>query len=134
MSQGEYTFKVLKESSSLAGTGKLMNMPSPERAEEYGRSVAAFRGALLSLFGEPIWTTGLLEESFEYVIEVTDRQGHSWIMAVYQGPSGPAIGGDPRDETIYPVAEALLRLIEATPPADFEEVVYYKGPNSLVAI
>lgn len=124
MSQSDYVFQAVQDSSLMARSGKLMNLSYPQRIEEWGQSMAAFRGALLRLFGEPLWTTDLADEAFAYVIKATDKQGNSWVLTAYHGASGLAIGGNSGDKSIYPVAEALLYLIKATPPADFEAVVY----------
>lgn len=132
MPQEHYSFRAISDDRSLTGTGKLMNPPFPASMEQFGQNVAAFRGALLHLFGEPLWASYLDDEAFGYAIQATDTKGNSWILSAYQGPSGPAIGGDTRDDSIYPVAEALLRLIEETQPADFEAVVYSEDEDSTI--
>lgn len=123
--QIHFSFQALQDSSLVASTGKLRN-PSIANAtdEECGKYTASFRGALLHLFGEPLWTSALMDEAFEYVIQASDSKGTTWILTAYQGPSGPAIGGDPSNHSIYPAAEALLHLIETTQPANFEAVAY----------
>lgn len=95
-------------------------------------TVAQFRGALITLFGEPQRTSENFEEAYEYIIKATDPNGQSWILTAYEGPGGPAIGGDTEKESIEEVAQDLLNLIEATRPANFEDVGYYEDTGSTI--
>ena len=132
MFSSNYDFKVVEDTSLILGTGKLLNPPWPDNMNDYGKQSAAFRGSLQKLFGDPIEKSNLADEAYLYVLEAVDENGKSWILSAYQGPSGPAIGGDILDNSIYPVAQALLQLIESAIPADFEEVVYYQDGDSTV--
>lgn len=123
-----YHFQLTENESRLRGTSKL-HLPSlearvaPENfdSQEYALYMARTRGSLQALFGVP---PSLGDGLYEYCIEATDDEGNTWFLAAYHGDSGPAIGGNTRDPTIYPVAEALLQLIEETRPADFRDVFY----------
>lgn len=84
---------------------------------------ARFRGALLALFGEPVVRSSDADNAFSYLFEVTAATGETWILTAYEGPSGPAFGGLMDHPLENAAAEALLALIEQTPPADFEEVL-----------
>jgi hypothetical protein len=123
-----YSFKVIPSDDERRGiSGKLVNpwvryqIDPGFKLSEY---MARFRGAVGACFGDPEHTSSLADEAFSYFIEATDEQGNVWILNVYEGASGPAIGGDRRVEGIFDAAEALIDLIEATPPVDYEAVVY----------
>jgi hypothetical protein len=124
-----YQFRVLHDRQLGMGTSKLLLPTSAKRAEmqltgQSGIYAAAFRGALLQLFGLPRSQSYAAEEAFTYLLEARDPTGKIWVLTAYEGPSGPAIGGEARDTSIYPVAETLLQQIERTPPADFEAIIY----------
>jgi hypothetical protein len=93
----------------------------------FGQYIAEFRGSLLQLFGEPLHIS---DSKYDYIIEAPDTQGKIWILTAYEGDSGPSIGGNSRDQSIYPVAIALRDLIEQTPPADFESTYYSREYDS----
>jgi hypothetical protein len=124
-----YTFRAIDFDLSRLGIfrGKIMN-PWWAHMSEIGSDLAdyrcRFRGALLRLFGPPSATSSLADESFNYMIEATDEEGSKWVLTAYDGPSGPAIGGNRDAEGIMQVVDALVELIESTPPADFEATVY----------
>jgi len=62
----------------------------------------------------------------KFLIEATDQQGRKWILMPRLG----SILGDSDDQSVIPVAEALLHLMETTKPADFETVVYDDDTNN----
>ena len=132
MPSSNFDFKSIEDTNLLSGTGKLLNPTFPDNVDDFGRSSAAFRGSLLYLFGQPLEKSNLADEAYLYVIEAEDDQGNKWILSAYQGPSGPAIGGDYFNESIILVAEAFLQLIESTTPVDFEEIVYYQDSDSTI--
>jgi hypothetical protein len=131
VSDERYAFRTLHnlevtKGLAIAGLGvpsvdKVMELGSSGRYAEY---MAAFRGALLQLFGEPLETSDSAREAYSYLIEATDQQGGKWMLMPSQGAFGPQILGDPQDQSLKPVAEALLHLIETTKPADFLAVIY----------
>lgn len=116
-----YTYKKVKNTDLLIGTSHMLSTSLHD-----GTGTAQFRGALITLFGAPILQSQNAEEAYDYMIQAQDASGHQWILTAYEGPSGPAIGGDSTDHTIYPVAKDLLQKIESTPPSAFEEKVYYE--------
>jgi len=96
---------------------------------------ARFRGSLLTLFGPPPFSSDDADAAFKYVIEAEDATGKQWIITAYEGPSGPAFGSSSsqRDTTdLIQVAEALLDLIERTPPADFEAILEAEDYDSII--
>lgn len=123
----KYQYKTLKDHILLFGTSNILNSSRP-----IGEGSAQFRGALLTLFGEPLIKSQEAESAYDYVIEATDEDNNTWILTVYEGPSGPAIGGDIRVDSIKNVAKNLLNLIESTEPADFEEVLICGDYNTKI--
>jgi hypothetical protein len=98
--------------------------------EDIGKNMARYRGALLKLFGEPYTTEG--DATYEYIIEASDKTGKKWVLRAYEGSTGPAIGGNHREESIEVVAKALLQLIDETEPADFNETYYNDEYDSTI--
>lgn len=123
----KYRYKTLKDQMLSFGTSKILNTSLP-----IGRGSAQFRGALLALFGQPTMKSQEAESAYDYVIEATDEENNKWILNAYEGPSGPAIGGNSKAEFIIHVANDLLNLIESTEPADFEEVIIYSDFNTKI--
>ena len=131
-----YIFRAINDPSRARYAGKLLNYGPPIEKwtpEDYRMSTVRFRGALLRLFGNPYHSSTLSDEAFDYIIEVVDAANHRWILTAYEGPSGPAIGGDSFDRAnLYPLAELLVKLIDSTTPADFEAVVYDDDTDNTV--
>jgi len=123
----KYQYNTSKEHMLLFGTSKILNSSLP-----IGEGSAQFRGALLTLFGEPLMKSQEADSAYEYVIEAVDEENNRWILTAYEGPSGPAIGGDSRVDSIKHVARDLLNLIENTEPKDFEEVLIYSDFNTKI--
>jgi len=118
-----FTFTPLTDDTASAGTSRMpiamlqRTLQIPYRAR--------FRGSLLALFGAPLTSSTDAESAFSYVLSVQNDRGERWIMTAYEGPTGPAFGGFMPATTDEPIrgAEALLALIESTPPADFDAVL-----------
>jgi hypothetical protein len=92
------------------------------RSGHYGEYLARVRGALLALFGDPLDDGS--DAVYRYRLEATDEIGKSWTVTAYEGASGASIAGNPHDQSVYPVAQALQQLIDTTPPRDFEVTRY----------
>ncbi len=92
------------------------------RSGQYGEYLARVRGALLTLFGDPLDNAS--DAAYCYRLEATDELGKSWTLTAYEGASGAAIGGNPHDQSVYPVAQALQQLIDTITPRDFEVTRY----------
>lgn len=121
---GAYTFQRMESIAALeviSGTSWIYSPPGG-----CAETDAQFRGALLKLFGEPLWESEDYEAAYDYVILATAEDGTEYLLTAYQGPSGAAIGGDPQAEGIEEAAASLCDLILSTKPADFEaEMVYH---------
>lgn len=122
-----YQYKIINDDKFASGTSKILNSSLMS-----GEGSAQFRGALLTLFGEPFYKTKNAENAYQYIIEATDKDNNKWILTAYEGPSGPAIGGDNRKEYIRYVARDLLNLIENTRPTDFNEEIIYGDFNNII--
>ena len=120
---GEYTFwraESMKDLEAMAGTSHVYGPPQVSLETD-----ARFRGALLALFGEPLWESEDYEAAYEYLIRAVDEEGREYLLTAYQGPSGAAIAGDTQTEGIEEAAESLCELLLESEPADFEaEMVY----------
>jgi len=132
-----YAFRALADPDLALGTSRLLLPDSPLRtymltAGTFGHYIAHYRGALLALFGEPLTVSDVADEAYTYVIEASDVNGRRWVLTAYQGPSGPAIGGNASDPSVYPVAHALRQQIEQTLPADFDAVLYDDDTDSTI--
>ena len=132
-----YTFKPLKDTSLSLGSSKILNPDSAKEKElesqgHFGLYTAYFRGALLRLFGEPLSTTFVAEAAFKYIIEASDESGKKWLLTAYEGPSGPAIGGDSKDLSNRGAVSALIELTDLTLPADFDAIIYDDDTDNTV--
>ena len=124
-----YTFSAIDDIDLQIGTAKIINI-----LDIRDMSLEAFtrtQGQLLTLFGEPIYTTPDYENAYTYVILATNvNTGQEHILTVYHGPSGPAIGGS---IAIIPelahIAEYLRQYIQQADVTDFHYVGYYLDFN-----
>ncbi|CAM4274711.1 hypothetical protein [Saccharibacillus endophyticus] len=122
-----YTYKAISEDLTL-GFSKFLD-PGIYEGEESAR----FRGSLLALFGEPLYQSDNAEDAYHYVIEVSDDTS-KWHFMVYDGPSGPAIGYDQKENQPNAIesAKVLLEKIREAPPSDFNEIIYYEDFGSKI--
>ncbi len=82
-------------------------------------------GRLLKLFGEPAYSSGNLEDMYNYFILGTDDEGNTYQLMVYCGATGPAIGGASDDPRLEEAAAKLEEYINASDYVDFDyEGVY----------
>lgn len=114
----EYIFSKVDDEEKIWGTSKICDI---YELYEQDKSPLAY-GQMLTLFGEPLYTTENLENQYSYVIAATDTEGNVTYLNVYSGPSGPSIGGMPEDEE---VAKKLVLYIKEAKPTDYEYVGYY---------
>lgn len=116
-----YTFTALEEETEPVMSSKILSFALPPQTD------AQIRARLLTLFGAPLYETDDDENAYGYIIRVTDQNQNSYILTAYQGATGAAIGGDPRQDQdeIKKAAQALRAAVEAAEPSDFEKTVYY---------
>ena len=124
-----YTFSAIDDIDLQVGTAKIINVldirdMSPEASTRT-------QGQLLTLFGEPIYTTPDYENAYAYVILATNVDtGQEHILTVYHGPTGPAVGGSIAiiPELVH-IAEYLRQYIQQADVTDFHYVGYYLDFN-----
>lgn len=114
----KYTFSKVNDEEKIWGTHKICDI---YELYEYDESPLAY-GQMLTLFGEPLYTTENLENQYSYVISATDKEGNVTYLNVYSGPTGPSVGGTDEDED---VAKELVLYIKEAKPTDYEYVGYY---------
>ncbi len=114
----EYTFAKINDEEKIWGTSKICDI---YEIFEYDKQPFAY-GQMLTLFGEPLYTTENLENQYSYVIEATDSAGNVLYLSVYSGPSGPSIGGSAGADD---AAKALVQYIRAAAPSDYDYEGYY---------
>jgi hypothetical protein len=111
-----YTFKKVDKEELQYGTSRLLNLNA------FGsggvEDMAQFHSRCVSLFGKPLWVSDDVEDAFGYIIIAEDENCKQWVLTVYNGASGPAIGGDSTQEDIMKAAYALENEIEQAPMAD----------------
>ena len=97
--------------------GKLLNLDL--------ESVIAY-GRLRALFGEPNYETQNSEDAYSYILFVEPESSEKIYLEVYEGSSGPAIGGLNNAESLQ-AAETLKKVIEESEEvADYQYEGYYQ--------
>lgn len=114
----EYTFFAVNDEEKIWGTHKICDIYD---LMEYDKSPLAY-GQMLTLFGEPMYTTENLENQYSYVISATNKEGNVTYLNVYSGPTGPSIGGNDGDEEI---AKLLVEYIREAKATDYDYEGYY---------
>ena len=123
----KYSFKAINDVKRIPLAGKLINIV--DISPEYSKDSTEVYGRLLAAFGQPAYTTMDLEDAYCYVITATDASGNEHVLNVYDGPSGPAIGGE---YSALDAAEQLRQYISTFAPADYEyEGYYFDGPTKV---
>ena len=83
-------------------------------------------GRLRALFGEPNYETQNFEDAYSYILFVESESSEKIYLEVYEGSSGPAIGGLNNAESLQ-AAETLKKLIEESEEvADYQYEGYYQ--------
>lgn len=123
VSEGEnaMTISDFKKDTSLTSipesNGKLLSLDL--------ESVIAY-GRLRALFGEPNYETQNSEDAYSYILFVEPESSEKIYLEVYEGSSGPAIGGLNNAESLQ-AAETLKQLIEESEEvADYQYEGYYQ--------
>lgn len=110
----------------LIGTSKIRNIV--ELSPTYQESSVLCLGQLKTLFGEPLYITEDMEDQYAYCILAESKDGKEVYLRVYNGSSGPAIGGKHDPDSIAAAYE-LVELITSAKASDYEyEGVYWDGP------
>ncbi len=121
------TLSDFKKDTSLTSipesSGKLLNLEL-EPVIAYGR--------MRALFGEPNYETQNFEDAYSYILFVEPESSEKIYLEVYEGSSGPAIGGLNNAESLQ-AAETLKQLIEESEEvADYQYEGYYLDFDSKI--
>ena len=123
-----YSFEASNNVELIALTGKLMNIVELANPH-YSEAVTELYGKLLAVFGEPAETSKSLESAYLYVVTAKGEDGSDYVLSVYEGPTGPAIGGK---KMACEAAQELKKYIESAQPMDYEyEGYYFDGPTKV---
>ncbi|MDE5865643.1 MAG: hypothetical protein K2H31_03460, partial [Lachnospiraceae bacterium] len=69
-----------------------------------------------------------IENQYTYLVATTTEDGREIFLHAYNGPSGPAIGGQHDDES-RKAAYQLSEMIQQAAPTDYDYIGYYlDGP------
>lgn len=91
-------------------------------------------GRLHALFGEPNYETQNFEDAYSYILFVESESSEKIYLEVYEGSSGPAIGGLNNAESLQ-AAETLKKLIEESEEvADYQYEGYYLDLDSKITM
>lgn len=123
------TISDFKKDTSLTSipesSGKLLNLDL-EPVIAYGR--------MRALFGEPNYETQNFEDAYSYILFVEPESSKKIYLEVYEGSSGPAIGGLNNAES-QQAAETLKKLIEESDEvADYQYEGYYLDFDSKISM
>ena len=124
-----YKFTATNNESEFpkAMRGKLMNIL--ELTPDHGEQAALWYGKLLTAFGDPAYTTNDFEDIYTYIVEAVCEDGERRVFSVYEGPTGPAIGGTEREQK---AAKAMIDYVSGLKPTDYEQEGYYfDGPTKI---
>lgn len=126
MEEFKYQFKAVNDQKKIGGsniTNIIDGFPS-----DYMEQVILIYGKLKTLFGEPLYEEKDLENQYIYGVVTTTEDGREIFLHAYNGPSGPAIGGQ-QDAESRKAAYQLIELIQQAAPTDYDYVGYYlDGP------
>ena len=78
-----------------------------------------YPGQAIALFGQPDFFTEDYEDIFSMVVAAKSEDGEILYLEIYQGPSGPAIGGK-NDDTHKAAAKELAKMLKVAKPADYD--------------
>ncbi len=104
-----YTFEKTDKDRYKSGS-RIMNVDCKEEL---------YPSKVITLFGQPDYFTDDYEQLFSCVVAAKDENGGEFVLEIYHGPSGPAIGGGNSAEEKAAAAE-LAELIKAAELTDYE--------------
>lgn len=85
-------------------------------------------GQMMTLFGEPEYSSSDFEEEYGYYIRAEGDGGSAVCLSVYSASSGPSIGGSQTEES-REAADFLAETITAAQPSDYDYAgIYWDGP------
>ena len=129
MAEFQYQFKTVDDQNKISG-GKIFNIIDGF-PDDYSEQAVLIYGKLKALFGDPLYEEKDVENQYMYGFVTTAEDGREIFLHVYNGSSGPAIGGE-QDEESRRAAHQLVDMIQKAAPADYDYVGYYlDGPSRI---
>lgn len=126
MAEFKYQFKTVSDQKKIGGSN-IINIIEGFPPDYIEQAVLIY-GKLKTLFGEPLYEEKDLENQYTYGVVTTTEDGREIFLHAYNGPSGPAIGGQ-QDAESREAAYQLSELIQQAAPTDYDYVGYYlDGP------
>lgn len=116
----QFTFESLNNAEPAQGSSYMMDFGEANSTKQ----AALVEARLLTVFGEPVYTSQNMENSFEYVIKAMSDTGRSVILTVYN-VGIVHIGCELQDSFARDAADALIAYVNAATPTDYERTVYY---------
>lgn len=124
-----YVFQKEDSFDNMPGSSKIYDLV--DGYEDYGNQCALVYGKLRTLFGEPLYETEDDENLYAYCIRAISEDGSVIYLEAYNGPTGPAIGGE-QNEAALSAAEALANYIWQAQPSDYSCKSYYADTASVI--
>ena len=129
MAEFKYQFKAVDDLQKISGSN-IMNIIDGF-PPDYSEQAVLIYGKLRTLFGDPLYEEEDVENQYTYVVATTTEDGREIFLHAYNGPSGPAIGGQ-QDEESRKAAYQLSEMIQQATPTDYDYVGYYMdGPSRI---
>ena len=129
MAEFKYQFKAVDDLQKISGSN-IMNIIDGF-PPDYNEQAVLIYGKLRTLFGDPLYEEEDIENQYTYVVATTTEDSREIFLHAYNGPSGPAIGGQ-QDEESRKAAYQLSEMIQQAAPTDYDYVGYYMdGPSRI---
>ncbi|MCH5343242.1 MAG: hypothetical protein J1E64_04320 [Acetatifactor sp.] len=129
MAEYKYEFKVVDDQSKVNGS-KICNIIDGFPLD-YSEQKVLIYGKLKTLFGDPLYEEKDYENQYTYDVVTTTEDGKEIFLYAYNGPSGPAIGGQQNEESRKAAYQLIDLILQAT-PTDYDYVGYYlDGPSKI---
>ncbi len=126
MAEFKYQFKAVNDQKKIGGSN-IINIIDGF-PPDYSEQAVLIYGKLKTLFGEPLYEEKDIENQYTYLVSTTTEDGREIFLHAYNGPSGPAIGGQHDDES-RKAAYQLSEMIQQAAPTDYDYIGYYlDGP------
>ena len=122
MAEFKYQFKAVNDLKKISGSN-IMNIINGFPAD-YSEQAVLIYGKLRTLFGDPLYEEKDIENQYGYGVVTITEDGREIFLHAYNGPSGPAIGGQ-QDAESRKAAYQLSELIQQAAPTDYDYVGYY---------
>lgn len=107
-------------------------LPTGSKLESLYLDPPVAYGRMRALFGEPNYETPDVEMAYLYLLWIQPESSRTVRLYVYQGNSGPAIGGQ-EDAESQQAARTLKKLLETSDAvADYQYEGYYQDAGTKI--